>query len=292
MVNQFWKKRPRRVALLAAATQCALWLAMHSAAAQNSAALDVVGVKLGMTPKEVRAAFSAFNPSLAVEEVNSRLTDPTNPQKYTRFPHYLIAHTVNKFNPDFDTLPDGSAESVAVEFTMPPSAPVADRIIRRVHFANGRPVLAKTLIDALEKKYGPSNSSVGANKVWAMTADGKLLPSVLPHTAGLCLPSGAFPVGEAGSPGRDVGDISLANTADSLNPQDDSPECAQFSFISALNLSGVRLDQPMHTLEVFIESGPNYVGSRMGTHKWLKAAADAHAKGQGTEDAARAAPKL
>jgi hypothetical protein len=275
-----------------AAMACIFVFAAQVAVGQDAASLDILGVRLGMSPKEVRAAFQAANPALSVEQVNSRLADPTDPHKYTRFPHFFVAHTVNKFNPEFANLPDGSSESIAVEFTMPPNSPVADRIIRRVQFPNGKPVLARTLIEALEKKYGPSNAAVGTNKVWAMSGTGKLLAQGLPQSAGGCLPSGAFPVGAAGSQGRDVGDISLANTADSLNPQDDSPVCAQFAFISAVDLASVRLDQPMHSFEVFIESGPLYVKSRMGIHQWLQAEADAHNKSKAAADAGRAAPAL
>ena len=71
-------------------------------------------------------------------------------QKLPPEPRWLIAHT---------GAPDGSAESIAVEFTMPHGAPqVVGKIVRWVSFANNAPVAVPNLIDALKKKYGATES--------------------------------------------------------------------------------------------------------------------------------------
>jgi hypothetical protein len=254
--------------------------------------MDIVGVKPGMTPKEVREAFTHYNPSLTILEINTRLMDPLAIGHYQRVPLYLIARTVNRAQPDIDTLPDRSAESISVEFTTPPGPPVADRISRWVQFPQGKPVTVKTLLEAMEKKYGPANGQVGGtNKTWTFSTDGQLLTQVA-QTARLCTPDLAgFPMFRTANDGRDYGDVSLQNTIPAPTPLDYSAGCGQFMFVSAANLS-LSLDTPLQEMQVYLESGALYTRARAATHQWLQALADGKSRAEAAAAAARAAPVL
>jgi hypothetical protein len=62
--------------------------------AESLSYLDIVGVKLGMTPKEAFAAIHAYNPKMKIDIINSRMEPPTAPGTFVRVPHYAIARIV------------------------------------------------------------------------------------------------------------------------------------------------------------------------------------------------------
>src|SRR6266566_9864349 len=55
--------------------------------------LDIVGIKLGMSPQEATAAIKAANPKLKIDLINTRLQRP-GAQQFDRVPHWIVAHTV------------------------------------------------------------------------------------------------------------------------------------------------------------------------------------------------------
>src|SRR5262249_27314238 len=58
--------------------------------------VDIVGIKLGMTPKEAVAAVKAYNPNLKIETLTSRLEHPAGtPGNFVRVPHTINAYTAN-----------------------------------------------------------------------------------------------------------------------------------------------------------------------------------------------------
>src|SRR5262249_20918728 len=79
---------------------------------------------------------------------------------------------------------------IVIEFTIPPSPPVAAKIVRQVTFALGQPVVASTLIDGLRKKYGPEHDAA-QSITWMFDAAGRALTRPLQGSERLCSPGGS-----------------------------------------------------------------------------------------------------
>jgi len=271
--------------------------------------VDIVGIKLGMTAEQAVAAIKAFNPKMKIEIVHSRLESPDAPG-FARVPRYVVAHTVGvpryPNTPPPYTLPDGSADEIVLEFTIPPSPPLVGKIVRQVTFATGQPVVASNLVDALRKKYGQENFSDGSSRHWVFDSSGQLMARPLDRAEKNCLPSGPFDgFGWGGGglmPGGDLsgdapGPVNLQTTT--LNPNDANfsveraPACRPFTIVETYGLGeGTPLNQNKINMTVTLQSPALLYASRRATHDWLQAKADAKQKQFDDAAKARSAPKL
>src|SRR6185312_14983170 len=69
--------------------------------------LDILGVKVGMTPEQAFAAIKASDPKLKIDIVQARVEPGDAPQTFKRFPQFALAHTVGPPQRGFN-LADGS----------------------------------------------------------------------------------------------------------------------------------------------------------------------------------------
>lgn len=131
---------------------CCTAAAMKTMAAQ-AGSVDIVGIRLGMTPKQAIAAIKAHNPALTVYAVNMRLTHP-GARNFVEVPHYIVATD----SPPGTQRKMVGMEAIILEFTTPPNSPVVAMASRYTNFA---PALASNLVEGLDKKYGPEYPRVG-----------------------------------------------------------------------------------------------------------------------------------
>ena len=256
--------------------------------------VDIVGIKLGMTPKEAVAAIKAYNPNLKIETLTARLEHPTGtPGNFVRVPLAIDAYTAN-VRQDL-----GPVEWIAMQFTMPPSPPLLAKVQRFTGFANDQPVMGSNLLQSLRKKYGQENYTATVTG-WVYDSNGKLLTRVS-NLQGTCAHSGyASPVPGGGSgphppPGETGAQINLSNTANSaLNGLPEAgPDCVPLVWVTASNVGeGYAPNAQQTRMLVTMESGALMSMSLKATHDWLQAELDGKLKKQEDDAAKRAAPKL
>lgn len=323
------KKLPFRTPALVCALSCALFSLAAQAQksppepgpecctpeAQKSVAATLgfaesAGIKLGMSPEQALEAAKRFNPQFKFHIIKARIESPDSPGGYALVSRYIVIGTegVPRF-PSFPkpfTLADGSAEEIVLEFTLPPGAPLVAKISRRVSFATGQPVMASTLIEAIEKKYGQPSLNANNSLYWIFDADGKLTTLPAHSPARDCVPIG--PYGgfswQAGlpAPGDDLErpapePINLETIGLTPNTPGFSTErasaCRGLTIFQAANLGGnVPTTSRQMAMETSLQSGSLLYASRRVTYDRIlakriemKAKADAAAKG-------RAAPKM
>ena len=258
--------------------------AMRKIAASDSF-LDIVGIKLGMTPEQAVAAIKTYNPKLKIDLINTRMVRP-GVQGFTRVPRWIVAHTVGAGAPNFFADRNGSAESIGVEFTTPPNPPMVGKVFRWINFPRNEPVAGSTLVDALHKKYGPENSAEGINWTWIFDASGKQLTRFLTPEEKLCQPSNpqqGFPLDVRGGSDydgtRDQGGIDLDGTSMNENSgvsfnQERRAVCQPYAFVMA----NVLLQDLNNNMMVTIQSPGLFYVSWKATHDWLQKQADAKIK--------------
>ena len=162
--------------------------------------VDIVGVKLGMSPQQALGAIRAYNPKLKIEIMNAFITIPSSSQ--IKVPHLVVAHTVNPRivgGPGGFNQMDGSSEEIVIEFTTPPSPALVAKITRQVVFPGDQPVPALNLLDSLRKKYGQESFSDGVSRDWIYDSNGKLVTRTVQTPERACLPqntSEGFPNGQ------------------------------------------------------------------------------------------------
>lgn len=293
-----------RVAALLVALSLASPLAPAQQAATQLNFIDIVGIKLGMSPKDAFTAVKTFNANMKIDIVNARLEPGDAPGTFKRVPQFVVAHTVgphvNPLAPVPFNLTDGSADVIVMEFTTPPNPPMVGKITRVVNFPRGQPVSASTLIDALRKKYGQDNVP-GGPRAWVFDSGGKLLTRRLTPQERACVPAtpyGGWGFGGGLMPTADdithdaPGEISLFTT--SMQP---SPELAEVCrpFTIAMNDGlgeSVAPDAQMTKMIMTIQSPAVLYASRKATHDWLQSQHDGKAKSQDDAAHQRSAPKL
>jgi hypothetical protein len=273
----------QNVASAAPSADCCSPEAMKKIAA-SAGFLDIVGVKLGMTPQQATAAIKAYKPGLKIEVLNSRLFRPSAaPGTFARVPHYISAQEPRSQN--------GAYEYINVEFTTPPNPPLVAKVERYVQFPIGQPVMASNLLESLRKKYGQENFAYSDQRVWVYDVNGKLLTRV-PVPQSNCNPGGELPRG-GGDPQRDYGQIDLNLTSEGQGGPESSPACVPVLFANARPVGeGIAPNTQLVQMWAVIASGALKYNSMKATHDWLQAEADSKAKQQ--EDAAksRTGPKL
>lgn len=251
--------------------------------AASSGFVDIVGIKLGMTPKEAMAAIRAYKPTLKIEVLNTRLFHPGSDQ-FLRVPRYISAQEPNNGK---------GYEYINVEFTQPPSPPLVSKIERYTAMPASQPVMASTLLESLRKKYGQYNFSQMGPLAWIYDLSGKL-PARLPNSAAPCASPTALPRG-SGEPQADYGQVNVDLTSPARAPGNDIniPDCVPYVVVVA---RGIAEETPpnaqLQQLTVTLESGALVYNSTKATYNWLKAEADAKAKQQEDAAKARTGPKL
>lgn len=249
--------------------------------------LDIVGIKLGMTPGQVTAAVKAYDSGLKIDILTARLYRPTQ-ANFNPVPHYMFVYSVNQ-RPQ-----TGEVERIVVEFTTPPGPPLVEEVQRYVMFPLGQPVLSSNLVGALRKKYGQENAGSPAQPVWVYDLNGKLL-SRFSGTETNCGPGGNLnDVGNQflGDPtihdARET--ISLDSTATILRNAL-TPACLQYGYAEVWGL-GTTPNSQVVQMTVAIRSGALIYNSMKATHDWLQAEADAKAKQEQDAASQRSGPKL
>jgi hypothetical protein len=244
--------------------------------------VDIVGIKLGMTPEQATAAIRAYKPTLKIEVLNTRLFHPGSDQ-FLRVPRYISAQEPNSKN---------GYESITVEFTQPPSPPLVSKIERYVLMPVGQPVMASSMLESLRKKYGQDNFSQNDARAWIYDLSGKL-PVRLPNTAVYCTNPLELARG-TGQPQADYGELSLDTTErDMASGSSIDTHCVPYVAVVARPVGeAVAPNTQLIQLTVTLQSGALVYNSTQATYNWLKAEADGQAKQQ--EDAAksRTGPKL
>ena len=250
--------------------------------------LDIVGIKLGMSPQEATAALRAYNAGYKVAVVNSRLERPSNPQGMVRVPRYIFAQSAN-MNPS-----NGQVEHITIQFTTPPNPAVVQEVERYVQFRVGEPVLASNLMNNFRQKYGQENSGNPGGPTWVYDSNGKLLTQV-PNAALNCKPTGnlsSYIVQSDLTHDAQDGGINLSNTVDGQGTGSAlTPGCVPYLYAEAWG-TGVTPNDKVTAMSVSIRSGALTYNSMKSTHGWLQAEADAIRKKQDADAAGRSGPKL
>ena len=259
--------------------------------------LDIVGIKLGMSPQEAFTAVKTHNPSLKLDVINARLQHPTAPQgTFVKVPEWVIAHSIRAGVPNSFYEADGSAESIGLEFTTPPNPPLVSKVARYVQFPSGKSVLLGTLLDALHKKYGPENFALNGNLVWVFDANGKQLTRFLTQAEKGCDPGNYV----WDFPGQDIRGVSGSDGAISLTENEMEEfnvryerhlACTPLTFVVATNLD-LPPNSPVTQMMVVILSPALLRNSQQATHDWLQAELDGKTKQEDDAAKKRSAPKL
>jgi hypothetical protein len=253
--------------------------------------LDVVGIKLGMTPQQAVAAIKAHNANLKIDVVHARLEHPTaTPGTFEKVPLWIFAHSPQQ---------GYGAENIGLEFTTPPNPPLVAKVGRYVSFPNGQPVLQTTLVDALDKKYGAENSADGQLRLWVYDTAGKPVNRFLTRPEGVCNPGNIsldFPTGDIRGmdPGNDgILNLSRATMDEGQILYDRHAACAPLTFVAAkLSAQTEAPNSPVGYLIVVLSSPALLRNSQQSTHDWLQAELDAKLKQEKDAAAKRAAPKM
>jgi hypothetical protein len=241
--------------------------------------VDIVGIKLGMTPDQARAAIKAHNPALTVWTVSMRLTHP-GARNFVEVPYSIVATN----NP----IPEGGGgqaklvglEVIVLQFTLQPNAPVLTYASR---YTNFEPTLAGNLVNALEKKYGPEYPRAGM-RTWLYDSNGK--PVIIPSRA--TDPCVADTFGPLGRQTPLQGNVARGNSTISLDVNTykyakstmtaPNPACTPYSVVRTSLYTENGPNMQMTDISVMMASGGLNYASARSTDAWLQAEADALAK--------------
>jgi hypothetical protein len=286
-------KPPAQSGSAATGANCCTPEAMKKIAA-SVGFVDIVGVKLGMTPEQAVAAVKGYNPNLKIENLTARLEHPSGPLgNFVRVLYTINAYTANR-RQDL-----GPVEWIAMQFTLPPGPVLLAKVQRYTGFVNSQPVMASNLLQSLRKKYGQDNYSGGAGIGWVYDSNGKLLTRVS-NAQGICAGNGlatGVPGGGSGPhppPGETGVGVNLSNTADSQEAVPEAgPDCVPLVWVAARGVGeDIAPNFQQTSMTVVMESGALMSMSRKATHAWLQAEADAKSKQENDAAARRSAPKL
>jgi hypothetical protein len=287
-------------------SECCTPAAMQKFAKQASF-LDLVGIRLGMTPKEAVAAVRAFDPQLKIAFGQGKVDIPGVPrEQYPEVPGFAVAYT--GVNPSNSYQPATGSDVVWIEFTQPPNPPLVAKITRSMVFPSGHPVFASTLLAALRKKYGHENVPVGSGNspVWIYGPDGKLLQRRLnqttderycgwarPGNRGIQIHTNPFTMSAA--------DITWDQYAKdrSYSPVGGNyfyeaiPVCFPFTILTTEGGDLITSPQALnYKLDVSIESPALLYASYRSTQEWLEAKAEAAQQKEEQSLKKNAAPKF
>ena len=263
--------------------------------------VDIVGIKLGMTPEQAIAAIKASNAGLRVDVLKTKVVIAGKEMPPER--QWVIAHTVAPRNPVFFHQPDGTAESITLELTTPRGGPeVVGEIMRFVNFPNTAPVAATNLVEAVRQKYGATESfDNGLNRYWVFDESGKQVKWTTKEDLQMCVPNAphvGFPFEMRGgqedpSSGRLYQEVSTTSTSVEYDGER-SAKCPPYTWVEAFELGSnlVRSQPQMIQMWISLQNPALLRNAKAAAHAFLKQADDAARRQQ--EDAAskRTAPKL
>jgi hypothetical protein len=268
--------------------------AMKTLAAQ-AGAVDMVGVKLGMTPAQATAALKAHNPALKTFVVNERLVRP-GARQFAPVPHYIWATN----NPPGQPLRTGQ-EVILLEFSTPPNAPPLLTVASR--YTNFAPLLAGNLAADMDKKYGPeyppAPNSNGSKRVWVWDQGGKPVTARSP-VIDRCVSADTGPMGQQqdfaaqniSQPDpdgrRELSADSYRNAQATGHP---NAECMPYSWVKAQTLfTNQDPNQQLPQILVTMTSGGLNYASFRSTSDWLQGEASAKANAAQKEAGERKGP--
>jgi hypothetical protein len=257
--------------------------------------IDIVGIKLGMTPQEAVAAIKTYNRDLRIETLNARLY-PSGPQgNFVKVPYSINAHTLNA------NTNKGPVEWIALRFTTPPNPPLVAKIVRYTGFPVGQTVMASNLLGSLRKKYGQDNMDDGSYRGWVYDNNGKLLTRTLSSLEkGGCVGDGVASSiaggGPADHPAGEIGvniDLNSTNVTQAGFDPERALVCVPLVFAAASNVgSSFAPNSQQLQMTVTLESGALMYNSTKATHDWLQTQWDAKTKQQIDAAKQRTGPQL
>lgn len=259
-------------------SSCCTAEAMKKMAADASF-LDIVGIKLGMTPQQATAAIKAHNPALHIYQVDLRLTHPGS-HSFQRVPHFIVACN----NCPGKNVPVG-AEVITLEFTTPPNAPLLAVATR---YTNFEPTLMANLVSSVEKKYGPEFHGSGSNRVWLYEPGGKPVTASssainqCAYGGASAVLMGAWPATPNGGAylpeDRDAGGLDIDSFTGFMTEGRVIAQCMPYSVVwTDLYYDNGPNTQVQHVFVRIASNGLAYAAQR-SSHDWLQAEADAQAK--------------
>jgi hypothetical protein len=227
--------------------------------------VDIVGVKLGMTPAQAVAAIKAHNPNLQIETQTARMDDPAGAQgSFVKVPYVINA------NP-----------------------PLVLKIRRGTRFPIGEPVVAANLLDSLRKKYGDDNYQM-RGRGWVYDSGGKLLTRELTYDERMCVgdsPAGGPAGSEIEAQGHESG-MGIGITSTELGAGI-SPGCnLVFATVDDNLATSISPNAQIAGLSVTLESGALKYGAQRATHEWLQGKVDAKLKKQSDDAKKRTGPEF
>jgi hypothetical protein len=259
--------------------------------------VDIVGIKLGMSPAEVTAALKANSPTLGVRLYTTRMTMPSDPMNFVKVPHYIVAHKSPAPAKDY------SEEYIIVEFTLPPNPPVADKVYRKLQFGTGQGVAVGTLVSAMQKKYGTETDINSIWHHWIFQNSGQRVTAALKGTAAACEQvngntDGSFsnaPVNDGNSDTEwNISQITLQTTDPQNDPNDIIPQCDGYVSVLGMIVAPNPGDPTSvaTATSVAMQSAALVHNSGVATHNWMQADLDAKNKKATAAGAAQPAPKF
>lgn len=254
--------------------------------AADAAALDIVGIHLGMTPQQAIAAVKAYNPALKIDVIKARIEHPaTTPVKVDQIPYLIWAHTM------YRNTTEGQIEDITILFTTPPNVPVVAEVQRYIGFRQGEPVLAGNLLESFHKKYGMENYEFGSDMhAWVYGEDGRLLTRIKgPETT--CLPTKGL--SRVPDPERPETTFNIIVTGDNTGDLERTPACVGYLYATSPGLgNGIAPGRQLHEITTVISSGGLVYGSYHALHMALQAELDGKAKQQQDAAAKRSVPTM
>jgi len=257
--------------------------------AADASVLDIVGIKLGMTPQQAIAAVRAHNPGLKIDIIKAPIEHPSANSMYVRdpkvpverFPQYIYAHTAAISSNQ------GQVENITIRLTTPPNAPVVAAVGRMIMFHVGEPVMASNLLDSLHKKFGIENNSMGDETYWFYDSHGKILARD-PNSS--CMPRSI-----AGSmdPTHEAAAVNWLNTSENNGNGSDeyTASCMPHLYAVAMGVGPtISPNRQIMEIKTAISSGALLAGSTRATHQWLQAEAEVKARQQQTDAGHRSVP--
>ena len=280
-----------RCAVLAAYAFGLVWNPAHAQPAAPTPeaaagiALDVVGIKPGMTVRDAMIALKADNP---------HLTLVPSLHQFEGFPEPLMASVTGseQQTPDPKSGLPRASENVMILFTVIPKQEAVWGVQRNYTFAaSERPLLQRTL-DALHRKYGqesvpadPDPRSITKTIAWIYDGSGRPLG---PRGAPLYPPCARYS-NQFGS-----GDLAVVNDIQA-KVQPPAAECGSHFIVTASVLAGLdpaSSQYVVNTLIVTLADGGRYQTAIQATRAVILNAEKVREQKNAEEVNKRAAPKL
>jgi len=134
--------------------------------------VDVVGLRLGMTAEEARAALSAHDSRLALQETNTNVTIQDSYSKQLTVATYLSHIAARSIPNQRGYGPDDPEEVIAVRFAPPPAEHRVSHVHRYIKYKSGNAPALDAMRTALVDKYGQPNNAADDTLVTQIWVDG------------------------------------------------------------------------------------------------------------------------